>query len=544
MESLKSPGSFIFLWSERCKNILSDRKTGYIIVFLVILCRALQLVYFFNTRNDMTYQILGAQHFINGHGLSYTSISVNDISNTVYQPLNQWPPGFSFLFIPFYLLFGKDYILAALALSIICAILLILVCRAILKVLDVPDHLINIFTIVTGFFGYYFYNKPCTDAIGVTFYIVSIYYALLLLKSGRNNLWNLVLLTLSLFICGFIKYLYIPALFVIPVFLVTSGLFNKNKKLWKNGLVIFCLLIIGFASFFIFQYNMVGSVGYIKEPERGFYPENLKDIFPFITGSFIKTDTIEMLGYRDILFITFQLISLIVFTGLVYYCFKRMLTRKYKGPSLLQDFFCLSILLSIVIIALLSYLSLTVAKEYGTWTYVEEPRYYGVLTVLLHISVFALYPCLYTARNSILKFLFPVLILLMLPEMIRGVIFTANRVQRMNKETYGWQYELKIQKEVDKIANDLRKEKNKNIVLTGSSDWMNLRASLYSHLPVFEDVTKLFTPHVIKTSRPVTLLVLIREDHIDNFKSFISLAGVQSEGTGYGFYFYSYDINP
>ena len=219
MESLNPPGSLFFAWKEKCIRLLADPKTGYFIVFLVIVCRALQLIYLFNSRNDMTFQILGAQYLLDGHGLSAAEISLADISETIYHPLNQWPPGFSILFIPFYLAFGKDYILAALAIGIVFAILLIFAGRAILKVLGVPSHLINLFTLLSGFFGYYFYTKPCTDAEGITFFVIAIYYTLLLLKGKGNTVWNLLLVIFCLLFSGFIKYLYIPVTFVIPVFL-------------------------------------------------------------------------------------------------------------------------------------------------------------------------------------------------------------------------------------------------------------------------------------------------------------------------------------
>lgn len=112
-------------------KLLSKRSISVIILLAVIASRIIQQIYFFNTRSDMSYQILGAQHLLNGNGLSQALINSSDLSQTHFIPLNQWPPGFSLLFILFYLLMGKNYILAAITISIVFSIILIFICRAI-----------------------------------------------------------------------------------------------------------------------------------------------------------------------------------------------------------------------------------------------------------------------------------------------------------------------------------------------------------------------------------------------------------------------------
>ena len=73
---------------EKIKQLLSSKYAAIIIVSLAIIARALQLIYFFNTRSDMTYQVLGAQHFLSGHGISLATINTADISQVNYQRLN------------------------------------------------------------------------------------------------------------------------------------------------------------------------------------------------------------------------------------------------------------------------------------------------------------------------------------------------------------------------------------------------------------------------------------------------------------------------
>lgn len=542
------------IWAEKIKQLLSGRKTGFVIVLLIIISRVLQQLYFFNTRNDMTYQILGAQYFLDGHGISTVNIAATDISDIIYQPINQWPPGFSILFIPFYLLFGKHYIVAAIALGIVCAIILISVSRAILKILEVPYYLINLYTILSGLFGYYFYTKPCTDAVGITFLTIAIYYALLLIKEKKASFKNIFFLSSALLLSGFIKYLFIPVALAVAVFILLKGWALKSHLLKRVGIITVFILLAVFGSFMLYQKKASGAIGYIKETERGFYPENLKTAFPFITGSFIKPDTaVELLPSQSesnsFLIRSFQVISLLAFAFLLIYSLKSIRKELFKTVETRKDFLYLSVLVSLLIVVTLVFLSLRVAKEpldFGqTWTYVEEPRYYGLINVLLHIGVFALYPVYKAAKSRSLRILLPALIILMIPEMLRGAVFTTNRILHISKERYGWQYELGFQKKADAIANVItEREKDRKIILTGTSDWMTLRVSLYSHLLVFTDVNKLLNLQQLKTSKPVTLFAVIREDHMEEYKSFISLENVRYEGAANGFFFYSYNLNP
>ncbi|HWR32102.1 MAG TPA: hypothetical protein VN451_01140 [Chitinophagaceae bacterium] len=534
---------------EKLKQMLSHRYAGFFIVITVIIARIIQQIYFFNTRNDMTYQVLAAQHLLDGHGISYASIAANDLSHIFYQPLNQWPPGFSVLFIPFYILLGKNYIAAALALGIFCAILLIVTSRAILKLLEVPGYLINLFTILSGFFGYYFYTKCCTDAIGISFLLIAFYYSLLLIKKSGSLTKNILLLTTSLLICGFIKYLFMPAVLVIPFFLIAKGIAAKESPLKKAGAISFFVLLIAFGAFFLYQQNISGSVGYVKEQGRGFFPENLKATFPFITGSFIKPDSHEQFFPLQAGKYFFQIISVAFFAVLLFFFLKGLVQNHLKKQCIRNDFFYLSFFVSSVIISLLVFLSLRVAKEpidqEQFWTYVEEPRYYGIITVLLHIGVFALYPWYKSTKKVFLKYLFPVLILFMIPEMIRGFAFTANRFSRINREKYGWQYELQFQKKINQIISNLsEKGKNRMIILYGTSDWFTLRAGLYSHIPILKESLKKINSQELKTTKPVTVLAIIGKDDFNQNKHFISSESVRSEGNGYGFFFYSFDINP
>jgi hypothetical protein len=547
------PAGTIVRIVEKAKWLLSQRRTGILILLLAIIARIIQQVYFFNTRSDMTWQVLGMQHLLEGHGISRATPNPADIAEIIHQPLNQWPPGFSLLLAPFYLLCGNNYIAAALALGIAFSILLIFITRAILKQTGVPYHLINLFTLVTGFFSYYFYTIPCTDAVGISLLITAIYFALRILKSEVGLIKNVFLLCLSLIASGFIKYLFIPALFLIPAIIYFNGMINKSPYLKKAGLFSFISLVIVFGSFFAWQQTGAGTIGYIKEAQRGFYPENLQAIFPFVTGAFIRPDTAAITlhgkeAFLKPLYNTSQLITLFCFIALSFFFLRSFLRNKLKNLSAADNFALLSFAVSAAIIILLVYLSVRVGKEsfdFGKWTYVQEPRYYSVIIVFIHLAVFIFYAQQKLTAVTKKAVIAGLLIILWMPEMIRGMTFAVNRIVKAGNETYGWQQELGFQKKADAIIQKTEtKYPGNKIVLAGTSDWMALRVSLYSHLPAFTNTDLLLEPLEIKSTKPAILLAMIAEDKKNIYKSFISLAAAKEEGAADGFIFYSLPVKP
>ena len=144
-----------------------------IIIVIAILARFIQILYFYSIRFDGSYQVIAMQNFLKGKGISISEVLTSDLSTTLYQPLINWPPGYSFLLAPFYALSGNNYITAGILLETLAAVTLIFSCRSILKLLGTPKHFINLFTLCTGFFIYYFYFISSSDSIAISLFFFS-----------------------------------------------------------------------------------------------------------------------------------------------------------------------------------------------------------------------------------------------------------------------------------------------------------------------------------------------------------------------------------
>lgn len=526
----------------------------WLILFLACISRIIQILFFYSIRFDGSYQYIATQQWLKGKGISIPYVLADDLSTTLYEPLINWPPGYSLLLAPFYWLFGGHYIAAGLTLDIIAALLLIFISRKILRMLDVSLPMVNLFTLFSGFFIYYFYLIASSDAITITIFLIAIWFSISLLQSpekSRLKIWGILL---ALWACGSTKYLFIPIVFVIPAFLFIKGWQEKNSLLRRAGIFIGLSLLAGLGGLLLWQKMASGSAAYISEPGRGFFPEHMLDAYPWLTASYLQPDTAGKLpglqaGTGSSLYRAYQVIhlSLFIFTILVAI---RVLRNKggLKQLSIQGSFFCILLAISLAITVLLGALSIMVPKEEilpgWLWTYIEEPRYYGLVTLLLHMAPFVYYTWLrkHTAPGIPFSRLFVYIPLLLLAaEAGRGVIFASRRIGQAGKEEYYWQYEYRFQQYADSILkNEPGSAAHK--VLAGSSHYMNNRVSLYSDIPILREEQLLNDSTAIRTKAPVVLLVIIHERDFPNFKPF--LAGRTPVGKFEDYFFYSVYVAP
>src|SRR5689334_8520260 len=105
------------------KKILSLKLVTIVVIAVAMISRVIQLIYFFNIRVDGSFQVMATQNLMRGHGVSIAKVLPQDLSHIVYEPLINWPPGYSFLLLPFYQLTG-NYVSSCLFLDILFAWLL------------------------------------------------------------------------------------------------------------------------------------------------------------------------------------------------------------------------------------------------------------------------------------------------------------------------------------------------------------------------------------------------------------------------------------
>ncbi len=534
--------------SNKIKTILSGKAASVIVILVVIAGRISQLSYLFNIRSDRSNQILAAQNLLKGHGISLAYTLPGNLSEVFYEPLIKWPPAYSFLYSLFYSLFNQNYIIAGLAIDIFFAAILIFITRAILKSLDLPVYLINIYTLVTGFIIYSFYIKPSSDAVAITAFLFGVFLFLTLLKSNKQVFLKTIGIIFSLLICGSTKYLYIPIIFILPSLLLVKGWKDSNTKIRNAGIISLLALAFSIGALLLYQKTTGGSAVYITQPNRGFFPENLLSLYPAVPAAFINPEIIRLVNpnnYNIAAFIyrIFQLIHIFLSILLIAWSFRTIIKTGFKNSSLSSIFVYLTVFVLVAITVLLATLSLNIEKEDGYWTYVQEARYYGLPVLLIQLSVFICY--YYKKTVKIFKYAFLIALLLILPDMFRGILFSASRIINFNKETPSWKIEYNLQQYAEAaIQKAKQKHTVSNVVLAGSSDYLNNRISIYSLIPQMKNIGTLNNLAEMNTNTPTLILVVLRSDVLSDFQPFLDNPNKEVAGYLNGFYFYTVYAEP
>jgi len=532
----------------------NSKKATYVILFLAISARLIQLIYFFNLGTDRSFQALAAANLLNGHGISLREISFNDLSSEFYHPLVSWPPGYSIILAFFYTIFLHKYILAGFAISLFTTLSILFIPRYILRQLNIPVLIINIYSIISAFFIYYFDFITATDGIAIAIYLYAILLSLKILNDKNYKLFQFFCLIFCLIICISLKYLFIPIVFAIPFYFFLKGIVSSNPSLKALGLKSFTVLMLFSIGLLSYQKYLSGSVGYISASGRGFFPIHLLDSYPLFVSSIVRIETIEiLLGLHqqghNILFQVFFLINTICILVLTSFFIYKIKNIKPKFISLKDDFLLLSFFIIISIIALLTFLSLTVEKEEMMpgrfWTYAEDARYYGLATVLIHVCLVII---LYNHRNYFHKYLNVILgalFLLLFPETLRGIHFVKNRIQNFNVEEYGWQFENKIQLFTDELIQREKKTHSVNKVIIGGSSWyINNRLGLFSNVPLINNGYTLNYIQSFQSKLPLCFIIVIQKNDLPLFQPFIIKFKPPRIAEFKGLYFYSLYVNP
>lgn len=537
----------------RIQTVLSTKTATIAVLCIAIASRIIQLVFFYNIHFDPSYQVIATENLLNGHGITITRATIDNLAAPVYEPLIMWPPGYTFLLAPFYALFGHDYIAAGITLDILFALVLIVCCRAILRTLSTDVWIINLFTLFSGFFIYFFYFLASSDAIAISFFAVALLYTLKIVKNQTAPAKHIFLISIALAFVALLKYMYMPVAVIIPLFLIVAGFATKQSAFTKTGFIALALVLITVAGTLVYQKTAGGQAVYISAAGRGFYPQHLLETYPFIPASFFNPASVSSLPagkqWEQVILTGFRIINWILFIALLVFALRYFKKNRLTALTAKRSFFYIAVLLLIAVVSLLAFLSVRVEKEQVRpgvwWTYVEEPRYYGLITVLLHLAFFGLLQFYVRTKRQAVKYLLLFFTLLLLPEFFRGIVFTTKRLINAGSEEYSWQWENRFQQYAGNIIQQEKKTTQQaNVVIAGPVYYLNNRVSIYSHAAALHDATALHDLTKLKASAHTLLLVAIDKDNLAAFSDFTTNPSVILAGQFEQFYFYKLYVGP
>src|SRR4030081_3234705 len=204
-------------------KIFTGKRLSILAIFIAAISRLVIQLYFFNYNDDRFLQLVATKNFIHGHGITLNRVFFENFSREFYIPLLGWPPGYTILLSPIALLTNGNVVLAAIIFDLVTVLIFILYSRKILVLLGLPERIVNLFTLVSGFFLYEFCLNPTTDLSALAFFICAIYMCLNFLKNDKKNSGYAVQIAVVNFLCPFLRYMFIPVSLIIPLYLLFIG---------------------------------------------------------------------------------------------------------------------------------------------------------------------------------------------------------------------------------------------------------------------------------------------------------------------------------
>lgn len=538
----------------KIKTILSSPAASVIIFILAAAGRVLQKIYYTTPGGDKAYQILATKNLLNGRGISTLEVFAGNLTDPQYVSLIKWPPGYSLLLAPFYELSGENFFWGSLWPDLIAAILFVWFARKTISLFKVPVYLVNFYTLVAGFCMYNFCTSSSSDLITATFYEIALFLTLRFILSEKKNYRAAFVISLMLFICGFTRYMSLPLAYIIPLYFIASGYINRDRKYVMSGLFMLGVLILLTAALLLYQDSQAGSAVYFVQSQKGFYPENLLKMNPFIFSSFFNMNFLctQLEKISGIPFMTiagaFCIIHLVLFAGVVVLALYWMKKRTLSNPSLFNHFINIGVLSTLGVVAMLGYLSVTNSAYpiTGTdnWTFIQEGRYYFIPILFIQLSVLV---AAWKFREQVKKWVYKLLSLLLFilfTDLLHSAYFTAKIILHPGGSLYKSQEEFETMQYFKALLKKTMQENpGKHIVVSCVDDTYTHYAGLWYDLPGLADYYKLNTLQ-LASSKETVVIVPIRERDKQKLTGFINNPEVKIVGKISDYIFYKKYVNP
>jgi hypothetical protein len=499
----------------RIQIFLSRSRTG--ILFTLISIAAIncwqQVVRNFD--NDNAFSIAAAKNISEGHGYSIQTASANDLSKFYYDPLNRWPPGYSWLLVIIHRLFNTNWIHTAYILNAIGLTALVLLFRKMLFQLNYPAWIVHITVLYFGFVLHPFHYSFYSDIFGLLFFLLGLSLLLKGIRTGKNIVLMSMLAAFSFGFSTYMKYLYIP-LSILPVISLFIYGYSVKRKDYKSAAVRgFILLIFIIGSLLLFQFFNSGRSLYINPSKTGFFPDQLLALASVIPNGLINMLFLNMqlsIGMHVsfiILHIFWQMIYLCCVAWLANTSYKLFRFRIFRIKDFRSFYAIQAVLFAVVLYGYLVILSVTRHKHYEDtnfeWVYGQELRYYSVLIVFIMQFTVLLFLKQEYFFNRTGIFIFRTIIgFILFIEITHGAYFCIKGIAFEKKYGLSIDADQFLYKSMDLTKKELAN--SKNLVLCSNNYTIANMCSI-ENVPVFYDLGKLKLP--LTATLPVTLLIAV-----------------------------------
>ena len=369
------------------RRLLQIFESRYATVLCIIFAIANRIVFatlYSTIGRDARVQITFAKNLLAGKGLGVTKFFTADLSTPVFDTTQHFPAGFSLAIVPFLKLFGDEHD-AVLAFDIATIFFFVFTVRFLSKMAGLPLSMRNLLMLVIGCSQYSFIMQgSSTDLFGLTLLLLGLGILIKIIdKVDRIGLPTMLFYGLIFFLPSFFRYMYLPVSLLFPIIIFAFGVWKKNRLLRKTGVTL--LVTVGLFIFLMLflSYRYSGNSVYVFETGRGIFFNQLIHWYPFIPASFINLDFIAQIIAKTTgvsytgAFKLFEIVNVVLLAFLLLILIRFLDFFKKQPPSRSSSFVVSGTIISLSILFLLTYFSLTYKPQlYGIywWNYNYESR--------------------------------------------------------------------------------------------------------------------------------------------------------------------------
>ena len=516
----------------KISRFLSTQTATWLVLLVGLSAKTLLIFYYSFVGRDKIYHLSAVNNLLEGKGWNNTFYAVQDLNSEILQPFCHWPPGYGLLMTPLYAIHSDVYFVT-IAVEVIFFILLIWVCRRILKTLDVAMPGINIFTLLMCFFPFDFIEESLgTDLPAMVFLLASLYFLIKIFRPGSQGLQLVksgLLCGFCLFLSGLIRYNYVVVAITLPIILILACYLTRQRQYLRAMFSVAVVSITGSIAMMVFLNTTCGEPLVMVEATRGFYPGNLVNSYPSMIASVINTRLIATTSHRFEFTDYSSMLQILSYCNLAIYAFCIFLLLRwfftYRNVVLTpyRVFVFAGSVASIAIIATLAYLSLTNELKRSVngnvWTYIVEGRYYAFVVVFVQLLIFSSF---HLTTSKIVKRLLTLCIVLIGLSALHQVYFTGKTAITYREMKSNVAREM----DYDWFIKEIRGFSNGNAgVITASTDaFYPLYTSMEGHKGMIDPF--ILNKKLPQVKVPTVLFIIVHDNELASFDAFLKHKGV------------------
>jgi hypothetical protein len=537
------------------KQGLSSKYAGLVCVVTAVIIKSVTQVYFFDIMGDKSFQLLAAKNLLAGNGLTINQVFADNIMIVRYTPLVGWPPGYSLLLAPLLSIFKNNVLFAALCFDLICVIPFFYYLSRLLSLVAIETWLKNLFILGAGFFFYPFASYYCTDFAAIVCLLAGFYYTVNFIVYSKK-LYYILYIVLALFLSVLLRYLYLPVIFSIPAGMIAIGIINGKKKWIEGAIVMAVLLAVSVFFLLLFQKVQTGDAVYIIPTQKGFYFHHFFRASPFIPGSFFDLQIVTTFlsnitgkSYRAItpFLIAAGYLSLFFLLALSVQWLRRIKAH-FKKELTVPVFTFIGICVSCTTILALFYLSFRndSVKQPGydgSWTFVEEFRYYAFCIVFIQLLAFVYLFNRYKTLTGFWKVTAVAVAVVLTLQFMHRVYFVSKVIITKNDRFYFFTDEKKQTDLALSLPQRIQQQfPDHEVIVTSSSTTFCNFAGL-NNVKTIYNPDFLNNPQIISHHKPLKIIVILSKYVLPLYSKFLENPDAKLTEVIGEQYFYILDVH-